>query len=249
MKRARYKDEKGIDRECFAKWARRKDNEKGIITPQARILRFLSKMGIQGIPRVLDFVETVYGKRIILFEKFPEGGTLDEKIEALSKEEVVDIMLKVTRIVESLLAEGVYHWDIKPDNIWVTNKGEVILFDFDLAFMGKDEFTDRKLYFCGDPKFMSKRRRDIMFGPTSFLHEKVPFVPADEIFSLGRSLEVLLSERRPPDLQSLIDKACAGRYETIDEFRIDLEKVAVSMAASNKPIEMIVDAHRAGSNI
>ncbi len=129
--------------ECFAKWDRYGGQEERFIEPQARILRYLNSRDVRGIPRVLDFVETEDGKKIILFEKFPQGMTLGVKVASLSMEETVDIMLKVTRVVKSLLDQGVYHWDIKPFNIWVTDQGEVILFDFDTAFMAKDEVMDR----------------------------------------------------------------------------------------------------------
>lgn len=282
VQEAKYKDEEGVTHECFAKLGKSWGSEEIFITSQARILRFLNSRNIQGIPRVLDFVETENNRKIILFERFPEGMTLDEKMEVLSKESAVDIMLKVTRIVKSLLDQGVYHWDIKPENIWVTNEKEVILFDFDFAFMGRGEFINRELYIGGDLNFMSRRRRqlknhllrEIFFSLTNetfsqgksleeiesqvyarLFSREILFSHSDEIFSLGKSLERIFLDKSqiPPDLQRLINKALAeddaGKYETIDEFLRDLEKVMASMVAGNEPMEMIANARQASSNI
>jgi len=259
VKEARYLDEEGVMHECYAKKVSpegRQGDEENFIIPQARILRYLNNRNIQGIPRVLDFVKVKYGWKVIFFEKFPPGMTLDKKTGIISREEAVDIMLKVTRIVKSLLDQGIYHWDIKLENIWVTDGGEVILFDFDFAFTGEDDFITRKLYFCGTADYMSERRKKMEGYKFKPIRGEIFFSHADEIFSLGRSLNFLLEPDKNqmlPVLQGLINKALAeggaGEYKTIDEFLGDLEKVKASMSSPGILAERLVDTHHANSNI
>lgn len=261
VKEARYLDEEGVMHECYAKKASsegRPGDEEKFIVPQARILRYLNNRNVQGIPRVLDFVKLKYGWKVIFFEKFPPGMTLDKKTGILSREEAVDIMLKVTRIVKSLLDQGIYHWDIKLENIWITDGGEVILFDFDFAFTGEDDFIARKLYFCGTADYMSERRKKMEKEGYRFkpLRGGIFFSHADEIFSLGKSLGFLLDPDKSqmlPALQDLVNKALTedgvGGYKTIDEFLGDLEKVKASMSSPGKLAERLIDTHHANSNI
>jgi len=154
------------------------------IVPEARILRYLKTKGVQGIPSVEHLLEMEDGTKVILFKKFDKGDTLDEKIDKLSQSEAIDIMLKVSGIVKSLLDNGVYHWDIKPNNVWITDKGKIILFDFGLSFMTKEEFIDRKLYGCATPPYNSLNR----IKNTGIYSEDTTFSPSDEIYSLGLNL-------------------------------------------------------------
>jgi serine/threonine protein kinase len=125
---------------------------------------------------------------VILFKKFDKGETLDKKIGKLYKSKAVDIILKVSDIVKSLLDNGVYHWDIKLSNIWITDKGEIILFDFGNSFMPEEhEFLERGLYRLGTNEYMSGNRLQYIYA-----NPKVDFFrPSDEIFSLGMSLAKL----------------------------------------------------------
>lgn len=166
---------------------------------RVRILRYLERKGVRGISKIEHFFKLGRNKGV-LFE-FVEGKTLAEKIGELSHREAVDIILKVARTVKALIENGVYHWDIRPDNIYITDKGEVMLMGFHSAFSGSDEFIKRELYAEGHGDLRRllieqahKDRKDRT--PSGTLTGKPPeditFSPADEIFSLAVSLHYAL---------------------------------------------------------
>ena len=95
-----------------------------------------------------------------LFEKLPPGRTLKDmmQIGRFTDLQASKIMLQLLDIVEQLHNAGIYHWDIKPSNIWITQDGEVILFDFDTTFSSKKEFNDRFLINMGTYSWASLRR-------------------------------------------------------------------------------------------
>ena len=67
--------------------------------------------------------------------EFVEGQTLDELLAngPLPPELAAAIMLRVARGLAASHAEGVLHRDLKPDNILISEKGQVKLTDFGLA--------------------------------------------------------------------------------------------------------------------
>lgn len=90
--------------------------------------------GIQGIPEVVDFIDDT--EKLMLIVKDFNGTTLTELIEqqALSLEQIVDILLQSTQILAALHQKNVIHKDIKPANvIWNSKLRKVQLIDFGLA--------------------------------------------------------------------------------------------------------------------
>jgi len=183
----------------WAKTALNTENEISSLLPQAAILNYLNSLDIPGICKASHFIELDYGKKMILFEKFPPGKTLREKLEygvRMPEKEAVALILDISRIVKRLHEAGVYHWDIKPENIWVTDTGDVILFDFDLAFRTKEEFLDRRLDSPGTPQYMSQDR---FAGDIGGLYEEDDrvFSPArHEVYSIAMTLFHMLIDAR-----------------------------------------------------
>ena len=143
-----------------------------------------------------------------------------------------------------MLDKGVYHWDIKPGNIWITTKGRTILFDFDLAFRSYDEFLDRQLNLAGTGRYMSAKR-----GVAHQLDPPIQPGHSDEIYALAVTMAELLADedfavRRdqraalpdwvkgrgeiPEDIKAVLNRALSDKeeYKTIDEFIRDLEAIA-----------------------
>ncbi|MGD2279088.1 MAG: pentapeptide repeat-containing protein, partial [Candidatus Omnitrophota bacterium] len=226
------------------------------IIPQADILSYLKRERVEVISLPEHFLEMRFGSgeriKAILFKPMPPGETLQAKIEnrLMPQEEAVDVILKVSETVKKLRDKGVYHWDIKPDNIWITDAGKVILFDFDLAFRNKKEFMKRNLFRMGNPDFMSRARGRWSRGFPLSADPEGPLFEADEVYALAKSL--LHSVRggfrpvygdpwlRPgarlrelngkngisPELQRLLQKALSdgkSDYASVDEFIRDLK--------------------------
>lgn len=185
VKKVRYRG-----KTYWAKYFWELEDENCFIIPQAEILCYLNTLNLNGISKAVYFLELDTDKKVILFEDFPPGETLSEKIkrmEEIPEKEAVSIMLKVADIFRRLHEAGVYHWDIKPDNIWITNENEVIIFDFDVAFRTKKEFVEKRRFIASTPSYeSSNRRRWIEDG---FYNESGDFPPiSDEVYSLGMTL-------------------------------------------------------------
>ncbi len=236
-------------------WAKYVENYRAqarFIEPQAKLLRHLNSLNVSGICKAAHFLEMENGRKMILFENLPPGRTLTEKVvkeKKIPEAEAVDIILKTATGLQRLHELGVYHWDIKPSNVWVADNGEVILFDFDISFASHDEFYRRKLYrgmFTN--AYASQARFEADKGTISQSHDFPSF--ADEVYALGRTLLTALSlrtarsswgppaddsnthlemlekgRRISPELRTILHKAIAnGRseYKTVSAFIQDL---------------------------
>ena len=73
-----------------------------------------------------------------------EGQTLSNYVSQkknISIDLAIDICRKLCTILISCHSEGVYHRDIKPDNIIITDKEDVFLIDFGISHDEKDNFN------------------------------------------------------------------------------------------------------------
>ncbi|NQT90935.1 MAG: hypothetical protein HQ558_06750 [Candidatus Omnitrophica bacterium] len=177
---------------CWVKMANMnidEPDEEGRVILPARIIKRLNSKGVRGIPRVLRLLELKDKRKVALYERleamYGHGEALDEKIklrpQELTREKMFHIMIEVSNIVKALLDEGVYHWDIKPSNIWISNKGDVVLVDFDLVFSSTEEYYAKEAWRFGSLVFASAKRLE-MFESQPM---GIPFSPRDEIYSLG----------------------------------------------------------------
>lgn len=181
--------------EHYGKMVLTPEEEERFLVPEALIMKRLKTLKVEGVPRAEHFLELENGKKIILFKKFPPGRTLHDVVDEdgdLGRERAVEVMVKVSHIVEDLNANGIFHWDIKPANIWITNDGEVILFDLDLAFSTIEEFRARERFSANTSGFESRKRFVWRFSGAyddegSFPHAE------DEVYSLGRTLLFILN--------------------------------------------------------
>jgi serine/threonine-protein kinase len=81
------------------------------------------------------FVGEEAGQHFIVMELL-EGQTLDDVLEQVGPLEegyVLQLAIRVTEALKAAYASKLVHGDIKPQNIYITTKGEVKLLDFGLA--------------------------------------------------------------------------------------------------------------------
>lgn len=96
-----------------------------------RLARFRDNAGIV---RIYD--SFVANKTAYIIMEYLEGETLKDKLERENKltfEDALKIMMPIIEALKEVHKEGILHRDISPDNIFITNAGEVKLLDFGAA--------------------------------------------------------------------------------------------------------------------
>ena len=160
--------------------------------------------------------------------------------------EVIDIALQIGEGLRSAHSQGIWHRDIKPDNILLDSEGRVKIVDFGLAKLRKVNRLTLQGTVMGTPPYMS---------PEQVLGEDVD--QRADIFSLGVVLYEMIARQKPfkgetweaisyailhrepeplaryrnnvsANLQRLIDKALdknrASRYQNIESLLVDLKR-------------------------
>ncbi|QFY06556.1 protein kinase [Nonomuraea phyllanthi] len=146
----------------------------------------LARVVHPGIVRVHDILDTQDGPWIVM--DYVRGTTLGTLIgrAPLPELEAARIGARVLDALTAAHAVGVYHRDVKPDNILITASGEVVLVDFGIAAIEGQSSLTTHGRLVGTPDFMAPER----------LHGH-PAGEAADLWSLGATLYTAL-EGRPP---------------------------------------------------
>ena len=151
------------------------------------------------------------GMSYIVME-FVEGDTLAKRMKAqrLGIEQIKHVVYHAAMGLDYAHVSGVFHRDVKPDNIMVTNSGLVKVMDFGIARIVESSLTKTGSV-IGTPAYMS---------PEQVNGQKID--ARSDIFSLGVILYELLTGRKPftgetvPALMFAIIKAEPVRPSTLD---------------------------------
>src|ERR1051325_2927718 len=112
------------------------DNEE-LYTQFLREAQLLNKLDHRGLPKVLDYFEEQHDQYMVM--SFISGRNLRDILKAspspLSQETVLNWAAQLLDILEYLHAQPdpIVHRDIKPQNIKVSEEGQVYLLDFGIA--------------------------------------------------------------------------------------------------------------------
>ena len=120
--------------------------------------------------------------------EFVEGDTLTnmvKKRKTLTLPQIKRVLVDVATGLNYAHENGVYHRDVKPDNIMVAKAGHIKVMDFGIARVVESDMT-RTGSILGTPAYMS---------PEQFAGKKVD--GRSDIFSLGVMLYELLTSKRP----------------------------------------------------
>jgi serine/threonine-protein kinase len=160
-----------------------------------REARAVGKLSHPNLVPILDFGKSLDG-RVYLAMDLLVGETLDEKLKAgpLDWREAVRVGVAASQALEAAHAAGLVHRDIKPQNLMLTDAGEVKLLDFGVA-MALTEGSDRK----PTEKERALRGFAIFGTPEYMAPEQVAGDPIDgrtDLYALGCVLyEMLTGER------------------------------------------------------
>ena len=208
-----------------------------INTETMREVEVLKGVSNSGIPMIIDVITD--DKSLIIIREFVEGDNLNEYSKnGLSQDEIVDIGLKVCKILRYLheeLAMPLIFRDIKPGNIIITKKGELKLIDFGIARFYKEESSHDTTY-LGTKGFASPEQYGLFQSDVR-----------TDVFGLGATLYYLITKKdlgKPPykilpisqfrsdvdkSLEVILNKACEinknKRFQTIREFETELNKL------------------------
>lgn len=109
----------------------------------------LSELNHPGINRILDFGYDESQNRHFFTSELIIGSDFFSGTEGLGPEAIEELAVQIFRALNYLHSRGVYHLDIKPQNILVKNGGVAKLIDFGLAGFS----SDRKQ--VGTPAYMA----------------------------------------------------------------------------------------------
>ena len=135
------------------------------------------------------------GQHFIVMELL-EGAPLDQTIggKSLANDRLVDLALQIADALETAHAKGIVHRDIKPGNIFVTERGQAKLLDFGLAKASPAEPAA-----AGETTLEHLTSAGAVLGTIAYMSpEQVRGEPLDsrtDLFSLGAVLYEMATGR------------------------------------------------------
>jgi eukaryotic-like serine/threonine-protein kinase len=167
--------------EPYQRWLQRFERE-------GRILARLTHAGIVKVHSLFKERETAY-----LVMELLQGGTLGDELsthpEGLPEKRVVQVMEALVSAVATVHQEGVFHLDLKPDNVMVTRDGRIVLVDFGAARQDMSGMAG-----CRSKKSTSAFTME--YAPPELIGGQ-PVSAASDIFELGMMLHEMLTGQRP----------------------------------------------------
>ncbi len=213
--------------------------------------RALGKISHPNIVNVIDFFPE--GGAFYLVLEYVNGVSLDKlfKVSEINLFQAVDTALKAGRGIAAAHAHNILHRDIKPQNVMISESGEVKLMDFGLAKFADATSKTRTGIIMGTPRYMSPEQcRGTPLDARSDLYSygvlvyrlacgREPFTEGDafqvaskHVYERPPAPEVFNADI-PPELSRIILKALAKnpeeRYPDMGVMLLELEQVCEAL--------------------
>lgn len=117
--------------------------------------------------------------------KLVSGNPWQKVIKKKSREENLDVLMKVSDAIGFAHSKGIIHRDLKPENVMLGPFGEVLVMDWGLAV---SVLRPQPFGLCGTPAYMS---------PEMARHDKKRIGTKSDIYLLGAMLFQIVSGRPP----------------------------------------------------
>jgi serine/threonine protein kinase len=188
------------------------------------------------IVKLLDYGE--HEGVLYLATEFIKGRSLRDIIKEtpLAEETAVDLALEVAEALAYMNQFGILHRDIKPDNILISDIGEVKLVDFGLSREEDQQTVSIKGEMFGTPQYLAPEyidgkklnvKTDIYsLGITLFhmVSGKLPFQAGTPMALLSKQLN-----ERPPVLNEITDGISPEFSQLVDRMLIKDPEKRVSL--------------------
>ena len=216
-----------------------------------REARAVARLRHPNIVQIYDF--GVEGDIYYMAMEFLAGGTLKQRLRQtealLPHQEVLRIVERVAAALDYAHARGIYHRDVKPANIMLTDDNQVILTDFGLAKMAEGSQYTRSGLSVGTPEYMAPEQgqglpvdhRADVYSLGVVLYElltgQLPYTadtPVAVIFKhikdplpLPRTINPALDEKLERVILKALAKSPADRYQSAGELAVALRQALV----------------------
>jgi serine/threonine protein kinase/tetratricopeptide (TPR) repeat protein len=206
-----------------------------------------SRLDHTNICTLYEVDETEYGQLFIAMA-FYEGETLKKKIEKgpLKLEDALDIAIQISRGLDEAHNKNIVHRDVKPANLFITDKGDVKILDFGLAKLAGQTRLTKTGTTLGTVAYMSPEQtkgektdqRTDIWSLGVVLYEmitgRLPFRGDYEqavVYSiLNEDPESLTGIRTgvPRELERIVNKAMTknpeDRYQRVEDLTVDIRR-------------------------
>jgi serine/threonine-protein kinase len=178
--------------------------------------RILARLSHPDIVRLIDGGITPDQQPYLIMD-YVEGQPFSEVVAALPLARRIELLRAVASVVQYAHSRLVAHGDLKPANILVDARGRVRLLDFGIASLLGADGRGQSTLSAMTREFASPQR--LAGSPAS---------AADDVFALGRLLDLTIGTASDPDLRAVVDKACApqeaDRYDSVASLDADLAR-------------------------
>ncbi|HZY57795.1 MAG TPA: Stk1 family PASTA domain-containing Ser/Thr kinase, partial [Rubrobacteraceae bacterium] len=185
-----------LDRDVALKiLSRRYAEDDGSVERFRREAKSAASLSHPNIIYTYDQGETDDGTYYIVMEYLP-GGTLKERIlrkGPLPPQTAVAVAIQIAEALEEAHRYGVIHRDIKPQNILITDSGDVKVADFGIARAASSSTVTETGWIMGSAHYIS---------PEQAMGE--PVSPRSDLYSLGIVLYEMLTGTLPYDAENPI---------------------------------------------
>ena len=172
-----------------------------------RLARF---RGTPGVTEVYDVV--IENNTAYIVMEYLEGETLKRYLERegrIAPECAVSMMLPIIRTLDQVHAQGLLHRDISPDNIFLTNSGEVKLIDFGAARQATSTSHSKSLSVIVTPGY----------APPEQYRSRGEQGSWTDVYGCGAVLYKMITGITPEDS---MDRSTKDNLEDVSRFSLDI---------------------------